>query len=232
MSEAVVVPEKSVNADRYKNAIIILTVFTTVLAAALAALQVDASIREDVANRESQYLAVLATGELHRSGLVSTHEFNIFGDYLVNLQEGTVLELTALEQKQDGDTRGAQSTQQLAAVASARAEVGERFSIFYNDPRYAPETPDELPAAEQYIIDIQQPVNDIVALQNDASDEYRRWNAKADSYVTALTILAVAFFLFGLAQAVKDGRMRLAFMSFGLCVLAFSMIFTIFTMVS
>ena len=52
------------SAERYKNLIVLLTVFTTVLAAVLAALQADANIREGVANRNSQYLAILASGEL------------------------------------------------------------------------------------------------------------------------------------------------------------------------
>ena len=157
MSEAIEVPQKNVDPERYKQGIIILTVFTTVLAAVLAALQVDAGIREDIANRESQYLAVLASGELHRAGLAGDYEFTIFGDYLTNLQETTVLELTALEQKEAGDTRAADSTGDLAAVAQARAEVGERFSVFYNDPRYAPQAEDGLPAADQYLIDLHQP---------------------------------------------------------------------------
>lgn len=231
MSEAIVSPVKEQeNPDRYKSLVIILTVLTTVLAAVLAALQADASIRADIANRDSQYLAIQLSAELHRVGLEATYEFNVFGDYLTNLQESTILELTALEQEQDGKEEAAQTSRELAAVYQARAELGEKFSIFYTDPRYAPQSDDGLPNAEQYLLDTNEKMNGLLAQQNEAADAYREWNRKADSYVTALTILAVAFFLFGLAQAVKNVRARLAFTSFGLVVILFSLFLTVITL--
>ena len=104
MNETVLssVPEKE-NTERYKNLVIILTVLTTVLAAVLAALQSDASIRADIANRDSQFYAVQLSGELHRVGLVTNYDFNVFGEYLTDLQQATILELTALEQEQAWD---------------------------------------------------------------------------------------------------------------------------------
>jgi len=226
MNEVNAIPQEQQGAERYKGTIIILTVFTTVLAALLASLQVDASIRADIANRNSQYFAVLASGELHRAGLEGNYEFDIFGDYLTNLQETTVLELTALEQEDKGDRKSAQTSRELSLIAQARADVGRKFSIFYNDPRYMPQTEEGLPAAEQYTADLNEPANEIVTRQNAASDEYRKWNAKADSYVTTLTILAVAFFLFGLAQVVRNIRFRLTFTIFGLIVVSISILFS------
>ncbi len=218
------------NSDRYKNLILVLTVFTTVLAAALAALQADASIRADIANRDSQYLAVLASGELTRAGLESNYELNVFGDYLKNLQEATVLELTALEQETDGNDEAAQASRALASISQTSADAGEKFSIFHTDPRYAPQSENDLPNAEQYLTDVFERVNEIVAQQNEAADAYHVWDRKADSYITALTVLAVAFFLFGLAQALKDIRVRLIFAIFGVVVIAFSLLITVTTL--
>lgn len=220
------------SSERYKSLIVVLTVFTTVLAAILAALQADASIRADSANRDAQYLAIQASGELHRAGLETNYEFNVLGQYLANLQEATVLELTALEQEQNGNENAAQAARDLASLLQARAGVGETFSIFYKDPRYAPKNEGDLPQAEQYITDLAATANDIVARQNVAADAYQRWNRKADSYVTTLTILAVAFFLFGLAQALKNVRMRLAFAGFGAIVILFSIFATFVTFIS
>ena len=215
------------NFDRYKNLIVVLTVFTTVLAASLAALQADASIRADIANRDSQYLAVLASGELTRAGLESNYELNVFGDYLKNLQQATVLELTALEQETDGNDEAAQASRALASISQTSADAGEKFSIFHTDPRYAPQSENDLPNAEQYLTDVFEKVNEIVAQQNEAADAYHVWDRKADSYITALTVLAVAFFLFGLAQALKDVRVRLIFAIFGVVVIAFSLLITV-----
>ena len=156
-------------------------------------------------------------------------EFNVFGDYMQNLQEGTVLELTALEQETAGKEEAAQASREIAALSQARAGVGEKFSIFYTDPRYAPQN-DELPNPDQYIKDVFEKSNEIVAQQNEAADEYHKWDRKADLYVTALTIIAVAFFLFGLAQALKDARLRLTFAFFGMVVIGFSLLITITTL--
>ena len=233
MTETTVSPVKEQeNSERYKSLVIILTVLTTVLAAVLAALQSDASIRADIANRDSQYYAIQVSGELHRVGLVTNYEFNVYGDYLTNLQEATILELTALEQEQDGNDRAAQATRELAAVSQARANLGEKFSVFYTDSRYAPKNDGDLPNAEQYLLDLNQNLNEILAKQNEAADAYGKWNRKADSYVTALTILAVAFFLFGLAQAVKSARMRLTFTGFGFVVILFSLLVTFVTLLA
>jgi hypothetical protein len=220
--ETPIVPEEKVS-DRYKNLIMVLTVLTTVLAAVLAALQADANIRADKANRESQYLAIQASGELQRAGLEANYEFNVFGEYLKNLQESTVLQLTALEQEQDGNKKAAQSTRELADIAQARADTGIKFSDLFSDPRYAPASDDMMPNADQYMTDVNARANEIVAQQNESADAYAKWNRKSDAYVTALTILAVAFFLFGLAQAVKNERMRLAFAGLGMLVILFTL---------
>ena len=220
------------SSERYKNLIVLLTVFTTVLAAVLAALQADANIREGVANRDSQYLAILASGELHRAGLESNYEFSVLGDYLQNLQEGTVLEITALEQETAGDEEAAQASREIAALSQARTGIGEKFSILYTDPRYAPQNDGDLPRAEQYITDVFERSNEIVAEQNKAADDYHNWGRKSDLYVTALTIIAVAFFLFGLAQALKETRLRLIFAVFGIAVIGISLFITVTTLLS
>ena len=231
MSEPIVTPTNTQqNTDRYKNLIILLTIFTTMLAATLAALQADASIRADTANRDSQYLAILVSSELHRTALETNYEFSVFGDYLKNLQESTILELTALELETNGNEEAAQATRSLAAISKASADAAEQFSIFYTDPRYAPQSTDELPDADQYLTDVFEKVNEISEQQKAAADAYSMWDRKADSYITALTVLAVAFFLFGLGQALKDSGLRLSFALCGVAVIVFSMLITITTL--
>ncbi len=232
MNENTATPQPAESNDRYKNIVILLTILTTIFAAALAALQSDAGIRASVANRDSQYYAVLISGELHRSGLEADYQFNVFGDYLKNEQQATVLQLTALQQDEKGDKAAAQATTLLADVAQARADVGKKFSIFYNDPHYAPKTENDLPDVQQYVTDSNQAANELLTKQNQVSDSYHRWDSKSDSYVTALTILAVAFFLFGLAQAVKNLRLRLTFMIIGILVLGFSTVMTAMTLIA
>lgn len=218
------------NTDRYKNLIVALTVFTTVLAAVLAALHADANIRADIANRDSQYLAILATGESTRAGLESNYELTIFGDYFRNVQETTILELTALEQEERGDNDAARASRELALVSQARANTGEKFSIFYTDPRYAPQSENDMPKMDQYAEDVFARSIEISLQQKETAEVYHDWDLKADSYITALTVLAVTFFLFGLGQAVKETRLRLIFAVFGVVVIAFSLFITATTL--
>jgi hypothetical protein len=204
--------------DRHKTLIVVLTLITTIVTAIVAGLQADANIRANNANRDSQYYAVLASGELHRSGLQSSYDLNTLARYLSDAQEALVMQITALEREQKEDKPGAAMSNLTALGAQARADRALTFSIFFTDARYAPKTANGLPDAEAYLSDSNARANELVQKQNAAADDYRRWSSKADTYVGVLTVLAVAFFLLGLAQALT-GRMRLTFAIFGAVIL-------------
>lgn len=55
---------------------------------------------------------------------------------------------------------------------------------------------------------------------------FQRWNGKADAYVGALTLLATALFLFGLAQALA-GRLRLFLTLAGVLTVGAGLLWTI-----
>ena len=69
-----------------------------------------------------------------------------------------------------------------------------------------PDQPDGMPKADTYVTDQAEIANAIVVKQNAASDEYQKWNKKSDAYVAVLTLLAIVFFLLGVAQSTQ--RMR------------------------
>lgn len=204
--------------ERYKTLIVVLTLITTVITAIVATLQADANIRANNANRDSQYYAILASGELHRSGLQSSYDLNTFARVLVEQQTALMMQFTALEMEQSNDKLGIALSNISALAAQSRADKLASFSVFYTDPRYAPKTSDGLPDGEAYLADASAKANEIVEKQNTAADDYHEWSSKADSYVGVLTVMAVAFFLFGLAQALT-GRMRLVFAIFGAVIL-------------
>lgn len=210
-----VTPEPS---ERYKTLIVVLTMITTVITAIVATLQADANIRANTANRDSQYYAVLVSGELQRSGLQGNYDLNTFAKVVLERQTSLMMQFTALQSEQDGDKLGTALSNISAMAAQARADKLTSFSIFYTDPRYAPKTTDGLPDTEAYLADSSAKANEIVKKQNAAADDYHAWSSKADSYVGVLTTMAVAFFLFGLAQALT-GRMRLVFAIFGTIIL-------------
>ena len=217
--------------ERYKTLIVVLTLITTVITAMIATLQADANIRANNANRDSQYYAILVSGELVRSGLQSSYDLNTFSKVLLEKQTTLMMQFTALQSEQSADKLGTALNNISALAAQARADKLSNFSIFYTDPRYAPKTTDGLPDAEAYLADISDEANKILEKQNAAADEYHKWNNKSDAYVGVLTVIAVAFFLFGLAQAVK-GRMRLVFAVFGLVILLAASAWTLLILVA
>ncbi len=221
-------PEKS---DRYKTLVVILTVLTTVLTAIVASLQADANIRSSVANRESQLDAILVAGEIQRESFKFTYDTNIFSAYLLNAQESNVLQITALEQEQAGDGPGSLSSLLRASEVQARADAARKFSVFFNDPRYAPATDADAPDMQTYLDDTYAAATELVEKQNAAADAYNRWNRKGDAYTGVLAILAISFFLFGLAQALAP-RLRLLFAIFGVVAMAVSSFWAILIILS
>jgi hypothetical protein len=218
------------NADRYKTLVVILTVVTTVITAIVAGLAADANIRSSIDNRDSQVYAILASGEIHRQGLQSSYDMNVFADYVLDSQEATVLLLTASQLDQADNTRGADNTMLRSDVAQARADMAQKFSVFYTNPRYAPATVDGMPDMQAYVADSFVAANDLVDQQNASADDYNLWNRKGDSYTSVLAVLAVAFFLFGLAQALAP-KLRLLFAFFGLVTLVVAGFWTLLILV-
>jgi hypothetical protein len=227
-----VTPSVPRNPDRWKTTALILTIVTTVFASVLAALQTDADLRASIANRDSQSLAVAGSGELQRIGLADNYELSLLVEITKDLQTGTVLELTALEQQSRGENSAAEATLVLAAAAQSRYEHGRAFSTLYTDKRYAPTEDAGFPDLLAYTQDLYAKANDLVNQQNEASDRYQIWNTKADAYVTVLTVLAVAFFLFGLAQTVQAAQLQRFFVLSGALILAATVVWTATILVS
>ena len=111
------------NADRYKTLIVVLTLITTVITAMIATLQADANIRANNANRDSQYYAILVSGEMVRAGLQSSYDLNTFSKVLLETQTALMMEFTALQSEQSADKLGTALNKISALSAQARAEV-------------------------------------------------------------------------------------------------------------
>jgi len=216
--------------DRFRTFILVLTLINTIFAAALSGLQVDANIRANHANRDSQYYALLATNELVRLGQQSAYDLKLFADTVKDTQQSTVMELTALELEKNGDKESAARLRTQSEIAKARSEKGVSLSLLYSDPRYAPTEKDGVPDLQAYLADQNKRPNDLVARQNTATDAYHKWNGKADAYVAVLTVLAIAFFLLGLAQS--STRMRLFFAIAAMAVMLIAALWTGYILVA
>lgn len=221
--------ETTVQTERGKRLVVILTLITTVFVALLSGLQVDAGIRANNANRDSQYYASLTANELVRQGHQSTYDFQSFAIALKAYQESLMYEFTSLGLIQEGDEAGAENFHIQSQMAQARADVAQKYSVFYTDPRYAPDQPDGMPKGDVYIADIAEVANEILAKQNTAADAYQKWNKKSDAYAAVLTLLAIVFFLLGIAQSSE--RMRRFFAGSALFILFISVVWTFFILI-
>ena len=216
--------ETTPNTDRYRTLVLILTLINTIFAATLSGLQVDANIRADHANRDSQYYALLASNELVRLGQQSAYDLELFANTVKDTQQSLVMEFTALELEKNGNKESAARLRSQSEISKARSEKGVSLSLLYSDPRYAPTEPDGMPDFQAYLDDQSQSPNDLVAKQNAASDAYHKWNGKADAYVAILTVLAIVFFLLGLAQS--SARPRLFFAGSAVVIMVLAIVWT------
>lgn len=201
--------------NRFKSLTIFLAIFNTLVVVFLAALQSDATIRATLADRDSQYYAVSVSGELHRSGLASNYDFMVLAQTLKNQQENLVLMMTALEQQMRGENNQAAISQNGADAAQAQANAGRKFSILFTDPRFAPKELIGMPNVADYLIFNNSNANNLLIKQNQAADAYHLWNQKSDDYAMILTIISIAFLLFGVSQAVSNPKLRLFFAALG-----------------
>ena len=222
--------ESTPNADRFRTLVLVLTLINTIFAATLSGLQVDANIRADSASRDSQYYALQASNELIRSGQQSAYDLELFANTVKDTQQSLVMEFTALELEKNGDKESAARLRSQSEISKARSEKGVSLSLLYSDPRYAPTEPDGIPNFQAYLDDQSQSPNDLVAKQNAASDAYHKWNSKADAYVAILTVLAIAFFLLGIAQS--SARMRLFFAGSAVVIMALAAVWTGYIMIA
>jgi hypothetical protein len=226
MNESVVNPKP----DRLRIIVLVLTLINTIFAAALSGLQVDANIRADRANRDSQYYALLAANELVRVGHQGAYDLELFATTVKDAQQSLVMSLTALELEEAGEAESAAKLTGQSEVAQARSDKGLALSLLYLDPRYAPSEAGGIPDLEAYLADQSKGPNDLVAKQNVATDDFHKWDNKADSYIAVLSILAIAFFLLGLAQS--TGRMRLFFAFSALAIMFIAGAWTAFILMA
>lgn len=222
--------ESTPNADRFRTLVLVLTLINTIFATTLSGLQVDANIRADSASRDSQYYALQASNELIRSGQQSAYDLELFANTVKDTQQSLVMEFTALELEKNGDKESAARLRSQSEISKARSEKGVSLSLLYSDPRYAPTEPDGMPDFQAYVDDQSQSPNDLVAKQKAASDAYHKWNSKADAYVAILTVLAIAFFLLGIAQS--SARMRLFFAGSAVVIMALAAVWAGYIMIA
>ena len=196
--------------DRGRRAVVVLTLLTTIVAAVVAGLEVEASTQGDRANRESERLVLTAAALQVSDTVVENYQNRLVTDVLTNQQEGLALDYAALQLGGKGDDAGATQVGYLAEAARARAKQAMALSDVYSDPAYAPAKDGDFPDLQGYLTARSNVEAAVVAQENAASYSYNLWNSRSDTYVAILSVLAITFFLLGLAQVARRMRPFLA----------------------
>ncbi len=210
---------------RGKTLVLLLTLINMILVAAISALQVDATIHSNQANRDSQYYAIQASGSLVQSGAQSEYDLGTYSTWLTDTQQSLIAGYSAIQRHSAGDQSGYERLTFESMLYQARADQEKTLSVLLTDPSYAPISDQASPDVSTYLADLHAPSLALVQRQNDASDAYRRWNNKSDSYVAVLTVLAIAFFLLGVAQMSRL-KTRLLFSTFAIGVIGIGFLWT------
>jgi len=213
------VSERPVPGERSKHAATFLALATAVVIACVAALQNGANVTAGEASRDLQLLTMQLADDFERLGLQANFEMGVIGQSFKDVQEAQVLRLSALDLEARGSTADAAATRARADVMLARAQREKQFSSLFRDAQYAPNAADKLPEIRKYVNDLQVQRTRLVGRITAVNQRYIGASRVADTYTMYVTILAIALFLFGLAQAL-EWRARLVFIAFGVMALA------------
>jgi tetratricopeptide (TPR) repeat protein len=190
--------------ERFKRIVAVLIAVVTVIAALIALLQSDASARDDRANRDTKRYATEAMG--HKVSGDARVNF----DYNAAYQSWYELDTLADSATARGDEAAAK---RYAAVRDKMTGLSPLLAAPYFDP--AKGQPDIARyEADVYLVEMTALSEKFVA----ASTVKDAWDAKANGYVFHLTLLAVAFFLFGLSITIANPLTRWIFSGVGTVV--------------
>jgi len=210
----------------FQKFVALLMILTIMLGAVVSFLQNDATVQQNKSTRQAQALAVELMGEIIRSGQQSAYDFQVFAEHLNFSQQSLAKQGTALELSGEGHSDLALRYQADAEELNALAGGLKRHTALLSDPRYAPPSDGAAPNLQRYVDDSSKRAKDLLREQNAAADEIKRWSDKGTAYVSVITLLAVALFLFGLSLTVSS-RIKYLFVLIGVVVVAASLVWTV-----
>ena len=190
--------------ERFKRVIAVLIAGVTTLAAILAFLQSDASFRDDQANRDTKLYSLEALG------------FQVAGDARANFEFNSVYqawdELDSLAFTAEDDPGRAQLYEKVKAGLEKFSPLFDARTGYFDAKAGAPDY--SRFEAETYVRELEGLVQKYKA----ASKVKDAWDAKANTYIVHLTLLAVALFLFGLSLTVDSRMIQRLFAGVGLAI--------------
>ena len=197
--------------DKFKRTVSVLIAVTTLFAALLAQLEAQAGARDDRAGRDAKTASLAALGLQIRGDAESNfHYYTAFEQYreLETLKE-------AAEAKGDQNTAVRYETMMDSLLSTSPLLSGKdaKGKLYFDSTNeYFPDL--ERFEADTYVAEVQRQLQIFKA----ASVVKDGWDNKANAYVFQLTLLAVSFFLFGLAGTIGGASTRGIFTLSGVAI--------------
>lgn len=196
--------QKEQQDERFKQTIAILIAVVTLCAAIIAYLQSDAGARDDRANRDNKRYALEAFGRQVSGNAAVNYAYNSA------YQSWQELDLLAASAANRGDEAASQRYTILRDQA-------RQFSPLLDAP-YFDATSGEVNLAryeaDTYLVEVTGLQEAFLA----SSVVKDAWDAKSNTYIVHLTLLAVALFLFGLSLVTASGATRWIFSTMGAAI--------------
>jgi len=187
--------------DHFKNRVAVIMAILAALVAVIAFLQSDAGARDDRANRDSKRYATEALGR-KVSGMARVNF-----DY--NAAYENWYELDALANSADVRQESA-AARRYRAARDLMPPLSPLLAAPYFDAATG-QIDVEKYEADTYLVEITALTEKFVA----ASNVKDAWDAKANTYIVHLTLLAVALFMFGLSITLSIPATRKVFVGAG-----------------
>jgi tetratricopeptide (TPR) repeat protein len=205
MNNTQTLENKAMTREKFNQIAAVLIAVVTLLTAIVAYLQSDASARDDRANRDSKRYSIEAFGRKVSGNAKVNYDYN---KAYQAWYEFDLLAASA-ENREDkaAEARYTQLRDQAASLSPLMAPP-------YFDPQQDSEPDLAKYEADTYLVEITALNENFVA----ASHVKDEWDAKANTYIVHLTLLAVSLFLFGLAATISGPMTRWIFSGTGLAV--------------
>ncbi|MEM7114045.1 MAG: tetratricopeptide repeat protein [Chloroflexota bacterium] len=204
--------------EPFERFVALLIAIVTIIAAIAGYLEADAGARSDTALRDAQQYALQAMGVRSRgevqTGFAWTDGFRLW------------VEMDTL-------AAAAEETADLALANQYKAVRDDlvKLTPLLAEPYFNPET-DEFPNINAYEADVYlveaTALSEQFANSASVSDA---WDGKASAYVTHLTLLTVALFLFGLSTTII-GRMSWLFVGMGSALGVITLVWMVFVVLT
>jgi hypothetical protein len=214
--------------NRFEYAVTALIMVATLLGVVVAFLQTHASVQEDRAARAAEVFAIQMMAEIVQNGYGSDYQAGLVYDYISLGQLALARQFGQWTAWQQGEGELEAEYEHEAGRLEAMREALLPYSVLLSDPRYAPQADSSAPNLQLWADDAMAPVLELLAQQNASVEERDAWGAKADRYVSVITLSAVTLFLYGLSVVTKS-RIRLVFVGIGIVLTAASALWTLLT---